>query len=202
MRISPLVRPALVLLLVLGASPLVAQTPALGPEFQVNTYTTDHQSHPSTAMAADGCIIVAWDSVGEDGSLLGVVARVYDPLGVPKTPDLQVNTYTTGQQQLPAVACRPNCDFVVAWQSDQDGSSDGIFGQRFNENGVALGGEFAVNTFTTSSQETPSAAMDAAGNFVIVWMSFAGDGAGFGISGQRFNTAGAPLGGEFVVNTT
>ncbi len=135
-------RSLLVLVLALGASALIAQTPALGPEFQVNTYTTADQSHPSAAMAADGCIVVAWDSVGEDGSQLGVVARVYDPLGVPKTADLQVNTYTTGQQQLPAIACRPNCDFVVIWQSDQDGSSDGIFGQRFNENGGALVASF------------------------------------------------------------
>jgi len=190
------------LVLTVAASPLAAQIPSLGPELQVHTYTTGHQADPSIAMAADGCIVVAWDSVGKDGSQLGVVARVYDPLGVPKTPELQVNTYTTGQQQLPAIACRPNCDFVVAWQSDQDGSLDGIFGQRFNENGVAQGGEFAVNTFTTSTQEAPSAGMDSAGNFVIVWMSFAGDGSGFGISGQRFSTAGAPLGGEFVVNTT
>jgi len=195
-------RSVLVILLALGAFGLIAQTPALGPEFQVNTYTTNPQSHPSAAMAADGCVLVAWDSVGQDGSQLGVVARVYDPHGVPKTAELQVNTYTTGQQQLPAIACRPNCDFVVAWQSNQDGDSDGIFGQRFNEDGVAQGGEFAVNTFTTSTQEAPAVDMDSAGNFVIVWMSFAGDGSGFGISGQRFNTAGAPLGGEFVVNTT
>ena len=47
-------RSVLVILLALGAFGLIAQTPALGPEFQVNTYTTNPQSHPSAAMAADG----------------------------------------------------------------------------------------------------------------------------------------------------
>jgi hypothetical protein len=171
-------------------------------EFQVNTYTTGHQSYPSVGMAADGCFVVAWDSFGQDGSQLGVFARVYDPLGVPKTAEIPVNSVTAGAQQLPALACRPNCDFVVVWQSDQEGSSEGIFGQRFNEEGAPLGSEFAVNVFTTSTQSSPAAAIDDAGNFVVAWQSFSEDGSGFGIVARRFATNGTPLSGDFVVNTT
>jgi hypothetical protein len=174
----------------------------MGLELQVNSYTTGAQSDPSIGMAADGCFIVAWESAGQDGSQLGVLARVYDPLGVPKTAELPVNTITTGTQQNPAIACRPNCDFVVVWQSDQEGSSDGIFGQRFNENGVLQGSEFAVNAFTTNTQSSPAAAIDTLGNFVVVWQSFSEDGSGFGIVGRRFATNGTPLSGDFVVNTT
>ncbi len=174
----------------------------MGVELQVNSHTTGDQSHPSIGMAADGCFILAWDSSSQDGSQLGVFARVYDPLGAPKTAELPVNTVTTGSQQQPAIACRPNCDFVVVWQSDQEGSSDGIFGQRFNENGVMQGGEFAVNEFTTGTQSSAAAAIDTLGNFVVVWQSLSEDGSGFGIVGRRFATNGTPLSGDFVVNTT
>jgi hypothetical protein len=42
---------------------------------------------------------------------------------------------------------------VVAWTSDgQDGSSGGIFAQRFNASGVAVGPEWQVNSVTAGSQ--------------------------------------------------
>jgi hypothetical protein len=45
--------------------------------------------------------------------------------------------------------------------------------------------------------------MDAAGNFVVVWMSENQDSPGTrGIYGQRFDAAGTRIGGEFLVNTT
>jgi S-layer homology domain len=61
--------------------------------------------------------------------------------------------------------------------------------------------EFQVNSFTTSNQRKPSIAVDPAGNFIVVWQSFSADGNGLGVSGQRFNVVGNPLGGEFQVNT-
>ena len=39
---------------------------------------------------------------------------------------------------------------------------------------VLVGPEFRVNTYTTSSQRSPSAAADAAGNFIVVWESASG----------------------------
>jgi len=48
-----------------------------GTEFQVNTYTTDHQHNPSVAMDADGDFVVAWQSYGQDGEKWGVFARRY-----------------------------------------------------------------------------------------------------------------------------
>ena len=44
-------------------------------------------------------------------------------------------------------------------------------------------------------------AMSDAGEFVIVWSSFGQDGSGFGVFGQRFDSAGIPQGSEFQVNT-
>jgi hypothetical protein len=66
---------------------------------------------------------------------------------------------------------------------------------------IPNGSEFVVNTFTTLFQRVPSVAADASGDFVVVWHSRPQDGSGYGIFGQRFNTAGAPRGIEFQVNT-
>ena len=70
------------------------------------------------------------------------------------------------------------------------------------------GSEFQVNTETASNQTIGIAgrgryvASDAVGNHVVVWMSFGQDGNSNGVFGQRYSTIGAPIGDEFLVNTT
>jgi hypothetical protein len=64
------------------------------------------------------------------------------------------------------------------------------------------GPEFRVNSYTTGSQYAPAAAADSTGSFVIAWQSDLQDGSYEGIYAQRYASTGAPLGGEFRVNTT
>ena len=52
---------------------------------------------------------------------------------------------------------------------------------------------------TTST--TPSVAVDADGDFVVAWTSAGQDGTAYGVFAARFNSAGAPQGAEFQVNT-
>jgi hypothetical protein len=60
-----------------------------------------------------------------------------------------------------------------------------------------------VNTLTTSPlRADPAVASDADGNFVVTWQSFVNDGITlYELKGQRFASTGAPLGGEYRVNT-
>ena len=116
--------------------------------------------------------------------------------------EFQVNTYTSDYQSDPAVCATGDGTFVIAWTSaEQDGDLGGIFGQRYDASGVALGGQFQVNTYTSQNQESPEVCCAADGSFVVVWESFEKDGYDDGIFGQRFSAAGAPVGGEFQVNT-
>ncbi len=48
---------------------------ALTPEFQVNTYTLFNQRLPRPAAGSAGRVVVAWDSLEQDGSELGVFAQ-------------------------------------------------------------------------------------------------------------------------------
>jgi S-layer homology domain len=91
--------------------------------------------------------------------------------------------------------------FVVVWQdrAGADGSGYGVFGQRFDSAGAPVGGQFQVNTYTTGNQFSYGVAAAADGRFVVSWDSLT-DGSGFGLSGQRYDAAGAPLGADFVVN--
>ncbi len=91
---------------------------------------------------------------------------------VPAGAEFRVNTYTTYSQMWPVVSSDPAGNFVVVWRSlGQDGSSYGVFGQRYDASGTPQGAEFQVNTFTPSAQGPASVASDARGNFVVVWTS-------------------------------
>ncbi|MDZ4686728.1 MAG: cadherin repeat domain-containing protein, partial [Planctomycetaceae bacterium] len=103
-----------------------------GSEFRVNTYTTNPQRYSTVAMDADGDFVVTWSSYLQDGSSYGVYAQQYNSVGVAQGSEFQVNTFTTNIQKFSSVAMDAAGDFVVAWSSrDQDGSSDGVYAQRF-----------------------------------------------------------------------
>ena len=122
--------------------------------------------------------------------------------GTAQGGEFRVNTFTTGSQRFPSVAMDSAGDVVVGWRSDaQDGSSYGVYAQRFDAAGVAQAGEFRVNTFTNSVQLDPSVTMDASGDFVVTWDSYGQDGSNYGIYAQRYNAAGVTQGAEFRVNT-
>jgi len=174
----------------------------LAPEYRVNTYTTGNQTNGVVARDRDGDTVVAWVSAGQDGSGKGVYAQRYNSVGTPMGTEFRVNAYTTGDQSSPAVAMDAAGNFVVVWVSaGQDGSGDGVYARLYRSDGATVVSEFRVNTYTTGGQSAPEAAMDAAGNLVVVWASDGQDGSGFGVYAQRYDAAGAAQGGEFAVNT-
>jgi hypothetical protein len=65
----------------------------------------------------------------------------------------------------------------------------------------APGLELPVNQYVTGSQERPAVAVDADGNFVVVWDSLGQDGDLHGVFARRFDGAGQALGPEFQVNS-
>jgi hypothetical protein len=103
-----------------------------GEEFLVNQYTWDGQQLPSVAVADDGDFVIAWSSDTQDGSNYGAFARAFDASGAAIGSDIQVNTYTPGDQLLATVASDDKGGFVVAWNGPVPGVGvAGVFGQRF-----------------------------------------------------------------------
>ncbi len=196
----------------------VAGLVPVGPEFQINTYTTGPQAGPSVAMNADGSFVVVWRSFGSygtdygyspsGGSSFSIQGRRYDGAGNPLASEFQVNTYTTDAQGGASVAVEDNGDFVVVWQSygssGSDTSDSSIQGQRYDSAGSPQGGEFQVNTYTPDEQDSPAVAVDADGDFVVVWTSYGSSGSDtsiWSVQGQRYDSAGGPVGNEFQVNS-
>lgn len=67
--------------------------------------------------------------------------------------------------------------------------------------GEVNGDEFRVNTTTDNDQWESDVAMDAQGNFVVVFQNHL-PVTNANVSAQRYNAAGQPLGNEFLVNQT
>ena len=135
-------------------------------------------------------------------AMVAIAPRAASPqAGVPLGPEYRVNTYTTASQASPAIATLTGGTYLVLWESPQDGSGTGIFGQRYSGAGVPQGSEFLVNTFTTGNQSAPAATVDLGGNVTVAWASDLQDGSGLGVFAQRYTAAGAPAGPEFRVNT-
>ena len=103
-----------------------------GGELQANSFTTGHQQSPAVASAAHGDFVVTWQSSDQDGD--GVFGQRFNASGVPQGGEFQVNSYVTGGQGRPAVTSAGNGNFAVVWTSNgQDGSSYGVFGQRYGD---------------------------------------------------------------------
>ena len=176
-------------------------TPA-GGEFRVNTYVFSYQNAPSVAMAASGSFVVVWQSFGQDSSTYGIFGQRFDAAGVPLGGEFLVNSYLPYTQMHPNVAADPAGDFVVVWESNnQDEVGISVFGQVFDAAGSPVGSEFRLNTYTTNTQSDARVSLDADGNFVTVWQSYAEDGSNYGIFAQRYHSSGTPVGGAFRVNT-
>ncbi|GIT86743.1 S-layer family protein [Roseobacter sp. OBYS 0001] len=186
-----------------------------GGEFQINSTTAGAQQRAQVTLLDNGDVMVVWEEQGgSDGSSIGVFAQRVDTNGQLVTFDgtlagadeQQINTTTAGSQSRPDVAALgasatlPNGGFIVVWQSP-DASSDGIFGQVYDSNGVAQGAEFQVNTSTISSQADPIVVGTPGGGFTVAWSDSSGvDGSGVGVVAQRFNADGSFDGNAFLVN--
>ena len=128
---------------------------------------------------------------------------MYGSSGAPVGGEFQVNTMTDGGQTNPSVSMDASGDFVIVWQSQkQDGSGWGVSGQRFSAAGVAQGGQFLVNTTTAGDQTNPTVALDATGSFAVAWISDLPGAVGPVVVAQRDDSQGAPVGGQFQVNTS
>ena len=168
---------------------------ALGEEFPVNAVTKGNQNAPSLAMDSKGDFVIVWQTLVTNRYLIR--ARCFDARGVPKSDELAVDARPRETHNAPAVAMARDGRFVVAWESAIQGSYE-IRARRFDPQCRSQGGEFTVNTVTQHSQRFPAVAIDARGNFVVVWRSNVA--ASFEIRGQRFTAAGVAAGGEIEVN--
>jgi hypothetical protein len=180
----------------LAAGTAVAQAPT-GPEFRVNTITASGQGQPSVAADSSGNFVVVWTI--QPSSAVEVNGQRFDVNGVPRGAEFRVNVTDANLTSPARVASDAAGGFMVVWEGLGPQPYD-VFARRYGANGLPLSGEVLVNTHTTGLQVFPSVASGPAGTTVVTWASDH-DGDDFGVFGRRFDASGAPVGGEFQVNS-
>ncbi|MCA9054440.1 MAG: cadherin domain-containing protein, partial [Planctomycetaceae bacterium] len=116
------------------------------------------------------------------------------------TTEQQVNTYATSDQTDAAIAALPDGGYVVVWTSNgQDGSSFGIYAQRYNAAGVKVGGEILVTGEQTDSETGPSVSTFSDGGFVVAWQDQT-SGVYAWTEARVFNADGTAATSEFKVS--
>jgi len=194
---------AAVLAVLLGTAVAHAELIAADHEFQVNEFTTLSQYDPRVAVLPGGGFVVAW----QNSSNRDPRARIFDSTGVAAGAEFVVNEFTPGLQYHPALAADASGTFTVAWVGTPNaGGVDAVYARRFDSSGSALGSQFQVNTATDAAMFFVEVGAAPSGEVVMVYGptgSSGGpiDGSGAGVLAQRYDSTGAVLGTEFVVNS-
>ena len=175
----------------------------IGGEFQINEAWQASQWRPIIARRPQGGWVVAWSGewdgdafvrvLGDDGSFL--------------SGDVKVNTWDFGGQTDTALAIAPDGTMLVVFVDYSGfggiGTGTNLWGRLFTSDGVPLqSSPWPINTpaFTGGDQREPRVAADGSGHFVVVWEDALNEGSGWGIFARRFDSHGAPLGSEQLVN--
>lgn len=151
---------------------------------QVNQTTSGDQNYPAVA-ANDNEFVVTFENASD-----GMLARRFDSFGTPLGDEFVVSSYTSSVGE-PSAAYLDDGSFVVVWgdAASADGDPSSIQARRFSSDGMSIGAQFRVNTFTTAYQGRPSVQAAPNKSFVVTWESFGSAGsdqAGMSIQGQIF----------------
>lgn len=124
------------------------------------------------------------------------------------------NTLSSGNDEKSDVANDADGNFVVTWQSngeegDPDSNGEGVYFQLFNNFGEkqlptpGTATDQLVNSgHTNGNQSNPAVAMDANGNFVIVWSdNNGGIPINYDVYAQAYTKSGAPIGSAVKINS-
>lgn len=168
---------------------------AVGGETAVNATTGGSQQGPSVTSLSDGGWVITWWNVGPGTE--DVYQRRFDANGVATGGDIKVND-AVGLNYLPSVTSLADGGWVVTWTTNQSGDTD-IYQRRYDASGNALGTDVVVNASTASQQIVPEVTPLSDGGWVVTWY---GQGASsVDIFQRRFDSSGAPVGGDVVVNS-
>ncbi|MCO5052483.1 MAG: fibronectin type III domain-containing protein [Verrucomicrobiae bacterium] len=102
-----------------------------GTTRRVNTYTVGDQVDPKIS-ALNSDYLVAWTSVGQDGSREGIYAQFLQADGSPQGSEFGVNTTTISQQVMPVIASDGAARFMTVWSGYAGGgASMDLYAQRY-----------------------------------------------------------------------
>lgn len=157
-------------------------------DIKVNAFTNYFQVSPAVAVLNNSNVVVVWGSFNEAGpkSLQDVYGQIFSPAGQQVGRQFLVNQSTNFNQRDATVAALPGGGFVVGWVSEANAApltgtnsvsgtsfsavnpSVAVYARQFSSTGVAVGGEYQVNT-DLSPCASPAVAVAADGSYLFTW---------------------------------
>jgi len=169
----------------------------LGSEFPINSESAGNQTDPDLAMHENGGFVAVWHGPGAGGQ--DIYARRFDAHAEPLGDDFRVNSLVDLRQRSPRVAMSRTGAFVVVWESEvpaPEGCTWAAAGRLHDPGGKAVDNDLRFSQL--SDCRYPDSAMDALGNFVVVWML---DRSTNSIMARLYDAGGSPKTDPFKVNT-
>lgn len=158
---------------------------SLGPQFQVNTYTTGNQYYPHIAPVGSDDFIVAWRS--DESSMDTVKASWRDISGSAQHPEYRVDDLWAGSSaRWVSVAASPSSpnEFTSVWLQ-----SGAVKVRRFDLRGAPISSAFRIDAdLDGDTVYAPHVAADSAGGLVVVWEGYrsVGNDPNGSIQGRHF----------------
>ncbi|MDB2384274.1 Ig-like domain-containing protein, partial [Endozoicomonas sp.] len=148
-------------------------------------------SDPSITTLANGDVLATWSS--EASGSYRVYGRRFDEEGNALSDKFELYESSGAGQYQPDITTLSDGGYLAVWQdASQDGSSHGVYAQRFNQNDQGLG-QFKVNSHTSGSQETPHATGLIDGGYVVVWNGAGADGQSAGVYLRHYGAKGETI---------
>ncbi len=83
--------------------------------------------------------------------------------------EFRVNAATSADQRAPAIAVAADGRYVVVWEQNNGLDKEDVYARTYAVDGTAISGDILVNNNTGARQGSADVAIDANGNFVVVW---------------------------------
>ncbi|WP_449234853.1 calcium-binding protein [Azospirillum doebereinerae] len=170
----------------------------LGGEFRVNVTTTLSQSNPSVTALGNGGFMIVWDE--DQSNSQGnsrIYARHYDVAG--NSMGSETRLATGGFAATPEAALLSDGTTIVVWTQPQFGN---VYAQRFDANGHALTGAYALTPTAAQSGPVSVTAM-ADGGYALSWTQWVNQSSNrWDIHTQLFSANDTALNSASIVSTS
>jgi hypothetical protein len=166
---------ALALALVLGAMPVQAAGPALGPRQELTVFDKPHEAHvsaPALAVTRDGKTVLAWFAQqGHDNNLF-VAQPGSEPKPVRVNPE---GLFVDSLHQPPGLALGPGDEVYVSWSSRKPIPDGGLFASdlrlsRSLDGGRTFDGHLRVNEDRPISHSFEGLGVASDGTVIVSWI--------------------------------
>lgn len=139
-----------------------------------NTYLPSAQAGMHIAMNTYGQHVIAWESLGQDGSGYGVYAQRFDANGAKVGAEIHVSDATVGDQKDSSVGIAEDGSFAIAWVDDNranvPSSQPTVWVRQFGADGVPLrSADLVADASTSLYSGYSSLAMEPGGSFLVAW---------------------------------